>query len=136
MITRWLMGPLVVVALTFAGASAGDKKGDENPYRNAKIGDFANYKMTTKIGENAIEGVMKQVVTAKDDTTVTVKTTISAMGLDLHHQAIRHRHNRRESEGQVRENRRRQGEDQGWRKGIRLYLDQGQDRRGRQRLQD
>lgn len=46
---------------------------EENPYKNAKVGDFAEYKLTTKVAGQEIPGTMRQVVTEKTDKEVTVK---------------------------------------------------------------
>lgn len=48
---------------------------DENPYKNAKVGDFAAYKMTTKVAGLNIEGTVLQTVTEKTDKEATVKVT-------------------------------------------------------------
>lgn len=65
---------LAVVALAVApvAAYAAD---EENPYKNAKVGDYATYTMTTKVAGLAINGTLTQSVTAKDDKEVTVKAT-------------------------------------------------------------
>ncbi len=48
---------------------------DENPYKNAKKGDFATYTITTKAAGNTFEGVMTQAVTDRTDKEVTLKVT-------------------------------------------------------------
>ena len=48
---------------------------EENPYKNAKVGDYATYKMTTKVAGININGSVKQVVSAKSDKEVTIKVT-------------------------------------------------------------
>jgi hypothetical protein len=69
------------VALVFAPfASAAD---EENPYKKAKIGDFAAYKMTTKVAGLNIEGTVTQTVTAKDDKEVKIETTGKVNGMDI-----------------------------------------------------
>jgi hypothetical protein len=48
---------------------------EPNPYKNAKVGDFATYKMEMKVAGFAVSGTTTQSVTAKSDTKATVKTT-------------------------------------------------------------
>lgn len=48
---------------------------EENPYKNAKVGDYATYKMTTKVAGLAIDGVITQKVTEVTKEEVTVKAT-------------------------------------------------------------
>lgn len=54
----------------------------DNPFRNAKVGDYAVYKMTTKIGDLAIGGTVTQTVTAKTDKEATLKVTANVNGMD------------------------------------------------------
>ncbi|MBP3959560.1 hypothetical protein J8F10_30315 [Gemmata sp. G18] len=69
-----LVRSLSVLALVLAPvvAHAADV---ENPYKGAKVGDFAVYKMTTKVGDFNIKGTVTQTVTEKSDKEVTVKGT-------------------------------------------------------------
>jgi hypothetical protein len=69
---------LALVAAPFAFAAD-----EENPYKKAKVGDFATYKMTTKVAGLNIEGSVTQSVTAKDDKEVTVETTGKVNGMDI-----------------------------------------------------
>jgi hypothetical protein len=48
---------------------------DDNPYKNAKVGDYATYTMTTKIANFSVDGTLTQTVTAKSDKEATVKVT-------------------------------------------------------------
>jgi len=57
---------LAVASVTARGAD------EENPYKNAKVGDYAIYTLTTKGGE----GTVTQTVTAKTDKEATVKVAI------------------------------------------------------------
>src|SRR5688572_19159492 len=69
------------LALAFAPwAAAAD---EENPYKKAKVGDYANYKMTTKFGGMTLEGTLTQSVTAKSDKEVTIKVTGKVNGMDI-----------------------------------------------------
>jgi hypothetical protein len=69
-ITVLLLAPMV---------SLGQEK-VENPYKNAKVGDYATYKVSTNFGGKDVEITMKQMVTAKDDKEATIKATSSFMG--------------------------------------------------------
>jgi hypothetical protein len=48
---------------------------EENPYKNAKVGDYATYTMTTKVAGFSIDGTLTQTVTAKNDKEATIKVT-------------------------------------------------------------
>jgi hypothetical protein len=48
---------------------------DDNPFKNAKVGDYANYKMTVKFAGTNLGGTSTQSVTAKSEKEVTVRTT-------------------------------------------------------------
>ena len=63
-----------VVFLMPLASQGGDKV--DNPFKNAKVGDYASYKMTTSVMGKDIEVTMKQTVTAIDDKRrrVTLKT--------------------------------------------------------------
>ena len=69
----------VVFCLAVLSAPAQDK--DANPFRNAKVGDFVAYKMTTKVMDKAIEGTMRQSVSEKNDKELTLKMVVSVMGM-------------------------------------------------------
>jgi uncharacterized protein YpmS len=75
---RLFAAVLVLVAAPFAVAAE-----EENPYKKAKVGDFATFKMVTKVAGLNIEGTVTQSVTAKDDKEVTIKTTVNANGMDF-----------------------------------------------------
>jgi hypothetical protein len=55
---------LIAAVLFAAGAVAVAQ--DPNPYVKAKVGDFATYKMTTKVAQITVDGVITQQVTAVD----------------------------------------------------------------------
>src|SRR5262249_22108808 len=55
----------------------------ENPFKKAKVGDWAEYKMTTSVGGNNIEAKMKMSVTAKTDKEVTMKTVAIINGMEV-----------------------------------------------------
>ena len=140
MSVRLLAAAFAIICAPLAARSADD----ENPFKNAKVGDYATYKMSVKFAGTSLGGTSTQSVTAKTDKEATVKTTgvFEFMGnkqeiparkqkIDLtkpfdptkvrRRPASGHRRQGREGEG-------RQGEDQGRRQGVRLHLDdlQGQ----------
>ena len=127
-----MLAAVLAVALAPVAARAAD---DDNPYKNAKVGDYATYKMTTKVAGFDVAGTMTQTVTAKNDKEATVKVTgpdVNGMDLPAQEQTIDltkpfdptkasglpagHRRQGREGQG-------RQGEDQGRRQGVRQHLD-------------
>jgi hypothetical protein len=65
---------VAVVALAVApvAARAAD---EENPYKNAKIGDYATYTMTTKVAGISVNGTIMQKVTKKDTKEATIEVT-------------------------------------------------------------
>ena len=85
--SRRLFSVVLVLACLPVIARADEK---ENPYKSAKKGDWVSYKMSTKFGDFKSEGTMKQLVTQKDDKSVTVKISMHLMGADLpaHEQKI------------------------------------------------
>jgi hypothetical protein len=56
---------------------------EENPFKKAKVGDYAEYKMTTSIGGLNIEGTIKNTVSEKTEKEATLKTTVTAGGQEL-----------------------------------------------------
>ncbi len=62
--------------------SAGEEKND-NPFRNAKVGDYVAYKQTTLFLGNTIEIRIKETVTAKSAKELTLTTTAAAQGAPL-----------------------------------------------------
>ncbi|QJW93423.1 hypothetical protein [Frigoriglobus tundricola] len=65
---------LAALALATA-ALTGRAADDENPYKTAKVGDFATYTLVTKVAGINIDGTLVQTVTAKSDKEATVKVT-------------------------------------------------------------
>jgi len=74
---------LFACLLALAAAPCASGADEENPYKKAKVGDFAAYKMTTKVGGFNVEGTVTQTVAAKDDKEVTIKTSGKVMGMDI-----------------------------------------------------
>jgi hypothetical protein len=71
MTVRLLAAALAVCCAPLAARAADE----DNPYKNAKVGDYATYKMNMKVATFAIAGTTTQSVTAKSDKEATVKTT-------------------------------------------------------------
>jgi hypothetical protein len=63
---------LVALAVAPVAARAAD---EENPFKNAKVGDFAVYTMTTKVATFNVNGTITQKITKKDDKEATVEVT-------------------------------------------------------------
>jgi hypothetical protein len=61
---------VLVLAVAPVAARAAD---EENPFKNAKVGDYALYTITTKAAGNTIDGTLTQSVTAKTEKEATVK---------------------------------------------------------------
>jgi hypothetical protein len=55
----------------------------ENPFKTAKVGDWASHKMVLKIQGNELEMTSKLTVTAKDDKEATVKFEGSFAGQEI-----------------------------------------------------
>ena len=71
MSVRLLVAAFAILCAPLAVRSADD----ENPFKNAKVGDYATYKMSVKFAGTSLGGTSTQSVTAKTDQEATVKTT-------------------------------------------------------------
>jgi hypothetical protein len=71
---------VLLVAIAPLAARAAD---EENPYKKVKVGEFATYKMTTKVMGMTVDMTATQTVTAKDDKEATVKVVVKANGTEL-----------------------------------------------------
>ncbi len=84
---RLLAAILALVIVPAARSAPGPKSSgeDETPYKSAKVGDYATYKMTTKVGGISIDGVMTQTVSAKSDKEMTIKSAakLATGGVDV-----------------------------------------------------
>src|SRR5262245_10871558 len=76
---RRLLPALLVLLVPFAATAADD----DNPYKSAKVGDYATYKLDMKIGDLALGGTVTSTVTAKTDKEATVKSTGKVNGMDI-----------------------------------------------------
>jgi hypothetical protein len=81
MLHRLTSAALAVMLLPAVGLA--QEKKEENPFRNAKVGDWASYSMTTSAMGQKLEAAMKMEVTAKDDKSATLKTSMTFNGMDL-----------------------------------------------------
>lgn len=79
MYVRLLSAALVACIAPIAGRAADD----ENPYKNVKVGDYAVYKMTTKVAGFDVAGTMTQSIVKKTDKEATVKVVANVNGMDL-----------------------------------------------------
>lgn len=59
--------------------AAGTRAGEENPLKNAKVGDFVAYKMSTKMAGQAMDMENKRTVIKKTDTEVTMEMVTKVM---------------------------------------------------------
>jgi hypothetical protein len=75
-----LLASAFVLVLAPLASRAAD---EENPYKNAKVGDFAKYKLTVSVAGQNVEGDLTQTVTAKSDKEVTLKVTGKVNGMDV-----------------------------------------------------
>jgi hypothetical protein len=71
-----------LAALLAPNVSLGQDK-EEHPFKKAKIGDWISYTMVTMVMGQEFKGTTKVVVTAKDETTVTLKTSATVNGVDV-----------------------------------------------------
>ena len=71
-----VLSVLAVVPIAFAAD-------EENPYKKAKVGDFATYKMVTKVAGMNLEGTLTQKCSAKSDKEATIKVTGNINGMEI-----------------------------------------------------
>lgn len=74
---RHLLAAAFALVLAPVAAFAAD---DDNPYKNAKVGDFAVYKVTVAVAGMNLGGELKQEVTAKTEKELTLKVTGKVAG--------------------------------------------------------
>lgn len=56
-------------------------RAEENPLKNAKVGEWVEFVTTTATMGNTMEMKTKQTVVAKDDVSVTLRTAVTMMGM-------------------------------------------------------
>jgi hypothetical protein len=75
---------VLTILVAFAAAPfASFGADDENPYKRAKVGDAATYKITLKIAQINIDGTLTYTVISKDDQKVKLKTTGTVGGGEI-----------------------------------------------------
>jgi hypothetical protein len=74
---------MIVGLMMLAAPLAARAADEENPYKKVKVGDYATYKMTTKVAGQTIDGTVTQTVSAKDDKEATLKVTGKVNGMDI-----------------------------------------------------
>jgi hypothetical protein len=72
-----------VVLLAGAAPVVARAADEENPYKNVKVGDYAVYKMTTKVAGFDVAGTMTQSVVEKSDKEAKIKVVANINGMDL-----------------------------------------------------
>ena len=75
-----LLAAVLAIAFAPVAACAAD---DDNPYKNVKVGDYATYKMITKVAGFDVAGTMTQSVTKKTDKEATIKIVTNVNNMDL-----------------------------------------------------
>ena len=75
-----LLASAFALVLAPLAARAAD---DDNPYKNAKVGDFAAYKITVSVAGMNLAGEMKQEVVEKSDKEVSLKVTGKVNGMAI-----------------------------------------------------
>jgi len=68
---------MVLIAAAPLSARAAD---EENPFKKVKVGDYATYKVTSKVMGMTFEGTATRTVSAKDDKEATIKMVAKAKG--------------------------------------------------------
>jgi hypothetical protein len=77
----WVAFAAILVCLTMPAARAQDK--GTNPYRQAKVGDYAVFKTTVKQMGASVEGSSKQTVVEKNDKELTLRVVTTQMGREI-----------------------------------------------------
>jgi hypothetical protein len=80
---------LLACLLTLAAAPVAIAADEENPYKKVKVGDYATYKLTTKVAGMNLDGTLTQSVTAKSDKEVTIKVAGKVNGMDIPGQELK-----------------------------------------------
>lgn len=72
--------PARLLALLVVAAAPLSARAQDNPYKDAKVGDFATFKMTMEVAGQKLTGTMTSKVTAKTDKEATVEATGEVAG--------------------------------------------------------
>ena len=73
----------LIAALALAVGAVALAADEPNPYAKAKVGDYATYKTSTKVGGIAVDGTLTQQVTAVTDKEVTIAVTGKVNNQDI-----------------------------------------------------
>lgn len=73
----------LLALLVVAAAPLSARAQDDNPYKDAKVGDFATFKMTMKVGGGEVTGTVTSKVTAKTEKEATVEASGKMAGTDI-----------------------------------------------------
>src|SRR5436190_1336273 len=76
----WSLAVVVFALLPLARA---EEKPADNPFKDAKVGDWIEYKTVTTLNEAKLDGKVKMTVTARTEKEVTVKSVIFSQGLEM-----------------------------------------------------
>jgi hypothetical protein len=79
-LTVAIVGALCLPVLSLLSRAAEENPFKENPFKNAKAGDWIEYTMSTDAMGQKMEMQVKQTVVAKDDTSVTLRMETTMMG--------------------------------------------------------
>lgn len=82
MSARLCAAALLAASAVLAARAQDPKPADDNPYRTAKVGDFATYKLKVKAGTVELDVQTTQTVTARTDKEATVKVTATVNGME------------------------------------------------------
>jgi hypothetical protein len=74
-----LLAALVAAAVPLAARG----QDADHPFKNAKVGDYANYTMSTKVGTFDVKGTLTNTVKAVTDKEVTVEVTGKMNGMAI-----------------------------------------------------
>jgi hypothetical protein len=78
---RTIFAAIALLAVPMLARTA--ENDDFNPYKNAKVGDYATYKLNTKVAGNPIPGVITQSVIEKTEKEAKLKVVSSVNGMDI-----------------------------------------------------
>ncbi|HUR53354.1 MAG TPA: hypothetical protein VMZ71_04450 [Gemmataceae bacterium] len=73
----------LLALLVVAAAPLSARAQDDNPYKDAKVGDFATFKMTMKVAGPELIGTVTSKVIAKTDKEATVEASGKMAGNDI-----------------------------------------------------
>jgi hypothetical protein len=77
------MKRLLPASLLLGLAATAPAQDTENPFKKAKVGDWAEYKMTASFAGQNLDGKTKVTVTAKTDKEATLTTTATLKGMEV-----------------------------------------------------